>query len=157
MGGFVGGHLREGRRKNGMVLCRSLLTLDMDYGTPDIWDEITLFHDFKCCVYSTHKHTPEHPRLRMIIPLARDITEEEYPAVARMVAKEIGIDLVDFKLEFGRTADGQIVLADEISPDTCRLWDEKTHEKLDKDRFRRDLGGAEEAYEEVMRRLMGDQ
>ena len=70
--------------------------------------------------------------------------------------KEIGIDLVDFKLEFGKTADGTIVLADEISPDTCRLWDEKTHEKLDKDRFRRDLGGAEEAYEEVMRRLMGD-
>ena len=70
--------------------------------------------------------------------------------------REIGIDLVDFKLEFGKTADGTIVLADEISPDTCRLWDEKTHEKLDKDRFRRDLGGAEEAYEEVMRRLMGD-
>ena len=61
--------------------------------------------------------------------------------------KEIGIDLVDFKLEFGKTSDGTIVLADEISPDTCRLWDEKTHEKLDKDRFRRDLGGAEEAYE----------
>ena len=71
--------------------------------------------------------------------------------------KEIGIDLVDFKLEFGKTADGTIVLADEISPDTCRLWDEKTHDKLDKDRFRRDMGGAEEAYEEVMRRLMGDQ
>ena len=71
--------------------------------------------------------------------------------------KEIGIDLVDFKLEFGKTSDGTIVLADEISPDTCRLWDEQTHEKLDKDRFRRDMGGAEEAYEEVMRRLMGDQ
>ena len=56
--------------------------------------------------------------------------------------KEIGIDLVDFKLEFGKTSDGTIVLADEISPDTCRLWDEKTHEKLDKDRFRRDLHGA---------------
>ena len=70
--------------------------------------------------------------------------------------KEIGIDLVDFKLEFGKTSDGTIVLADEIRPDTCRLWDEKTHEKLDKDRFRRDLGGAEEAYEEVMRRLMGE-
>ena len=70
--------------------------------------------------------------------------------------KEIGIDLVDFKLESGTTAEGQIVLADEISPDTCRLWDEKTHEKLDKDRFRRDLGGAEEAYIEVMRRLMGE-
>ena len=67
-----------------------------------------------------------------------------------------GIRLIDFKLEFGRLADGRIVLADEISPDTCRLWDEKTHEKLDKDRFRRDMGGAEEAYEEVMRRLMGE-
>ena len=95
VGGFVGGQLREGRRKNGMVLCRSMLTLDMDYGEPGIWDEIDLLHDFKCCVYSTHKHTPEHPRLRMIIPLARDITEEEYPAVSRMVAKEIGIDLFD--------------------------------------------------------------
>ena len=91
----VGGQLREGRRKNGMVLCRSMLTLDMDYGEPGIWDEIDLLHDFRCCVYSTHKHTPEHPRLRMIIPLARDITEEEYPAVARMVAKEVGIDLFD--------------------------------------------------------------
>lgn len=95
VGGFVGGQLREGRRKNGMVLCRSMLTLDMDYGEPGIWDEIDLLHDFKCCVYSTHKHTPEHPRLRMIIPLSRDITEEEYPAVARMVAKEVGIDLFD--------------------------------------------------------------
>ena len=95
VGGFVGGQLREGRRKNGMVLCRSMLTLDMDYGEPGIWDEIDLLHDFRCCVYSTHKHTPEHPRLRMIIPLARDISEEEYPAVARMVAKEIGIDLFD--------------------------------------------------------------
>ena len=95
VGGFVGGQLREGRRKNGMVLCRSMLTLDMDYGEPGIWDEIDLLHDFRCCVYSTHKHTPDHPRLRMIIPLARDITEEEYPAVARMVAKEIGIDLFD--------------------------------------------------------------
>ena len=67
----------------------------------------------------------------------------------------LGITLVDFKLEFGRLSDGTIVLADEISPDTCRLWDSKTNEKLDKDRFRRDLGGVEEAYQEVMRRLMG--
>jgi len=70
---------------------------------------------------------------------------------------EHGIELVDFKLEFGRLPDGTIVLADEISPDTCRLWDVKTHEKLDKDRFRRDLGGVEDAYNEVMRRLIGDQ
>ena len=64
-----------------------------------------------------------------------------------------GITLVDFKLEFGRLADGTIILADEISPDTCRLWDSVTKEKLDKDRFRRDLGGVEDAYAVVMRRL----
>ena len=66
-----------------------------------------------------------------------------------------GVTLVDFKLEFGRTADGSIILADEISPDTCRFWDSKTGEKLDKDRFRRDLGGVEEAYADVMGRLQG--
>ena len=68
----------------------------------------------------------------------------------------LNIKLVDFKIEFGRLSDGTIVLADEISPDTCRLWDKDTNEKLDKDRFRRDLGGTEEAYQEVMRRLMGE-
>ena len=67
---------------------------------------------------------------------------------------ECGVTLVDFKLEFGRLSDGTIVLADEISPDTCRLWDTKTHEKLDKDRFRRDLGGVEDAYAEIMKRLV---
>ncbi|WP_178551545.1 phosphoribosylaminoimidazolesuccinocarboxamide synthase [Frisingicoccus sp.] len=69
--------------------------------------------------------------------------------------KECGVTLVDFKLEFGKTSDGTVVLADEISPDTCRLWDSETGEKLDKDRFRRDLGGVEAAYEEVMKRLSG--
>ena len=66
----------------------------------------------------------------------------------------LNVTLVDFKLEFGKTADGQIVLADEISPDTCRLWDKTTGEKLDKDRFRRDMGGVEEAYQEIMKRVM---
>ena len=70
--------------------------------------------------------------------------------------KEANIELIDFKLEFGKTKDGQIVLADEISPDTCRFWDSTTHEKLDKDRFRRDLGGVEDAYQEIMRRLLGE-
>ena len=68
---------------------------------------------------------------------------------------ECGISLIDFKLEFGKLDDGTLVLADEISPDTCRYWDSKTGEKLDKDRFRRDLGGVEDAYQEVMRRVMG--
>lgn len=66
---------------------------------------------------------------------------------------KLNIELVDFKIEFGKTPDGQIILADEISPDTCRLWDATTHEKLDKDRFRRDMGGVEEAYQEVSKRL----
>ncbi|MCI8343862.1 MAG: phosphoribosylaminoimidazolesuccinocarboxamide synthase [Clostridia bacterium] len=70
--------------------------------------------------------------------------------------KTLGIRLVDFKLEFGRLSDGTIVLADEISPDTCRLWDINTNEKLDKDRFRRDMGGVEDAYKEVFKRLMGE-
>ena len=91
-------------------------------------------------------------------------TEEEIETIHRYALKvneflkafwlECGVILVDFKLEFGRTADGEIILADEISPDTCRLWDAKTREKLDKDRFRRDLGGVEDAYKEIMKRLM---
>lgn len=69
---------------------------------------------------------------------------------------KLGIELVDFKIEFGKKPDGTIILADEISPDTCRLWDSITREKLDKDRFRRDMGGVEDAYQEVMRRLTGE-
>ncbi|OPZ89128.1 MAG: Virulence-associated protein E [Firmicutes bacterium ADurb.Bin419] len=95
IGGFVGGALKEGKRRNGHVLCRCMLTLDMDYATPGIWDEIMMLYDFKCCIYSTHRHTPDLPRLRLIIPLSREISEDEYPAVGRMVAKEIGIDLFD--------------------------------------------------------------
>lgn len=68
----------------------------------------------------------------------------------------INVELVDFKLEFGRIIDGFIILADEISPDTCRLWDATTHEKLDKDRFRQDLGGEVEAYNEIMYRIFGE-
>ncbi len=70
--------------------------------------------------------------------------------------KDANIELIDFKLEFGKTADGTIVLADEISPDTCRFWDSTTGEKLDKDRFRRDLGGVEDAYQEILHRLLGE-
>lgn len=95
VGGFVGGMLREGKRRNGYVLSRSMLTLDMDYASPDIWEQIESLHDWTCCAYSTHKHTPESPRLRLIIPLSREVSEDEYPALGRIVAKEIGIDLFD--------------------------------------------------------------
>lgn len=91
-------------------------------------------------------------------------TKEELDDIARYAFKvnefmlkffkeHMNIDLIDFKIEFGRTSDGKIILADEISPDTCRFWDATTHEKLDKDRFRRDMGGVEEAYAEIMKRL----
>ena len=90
-------------------------------------------------------------------------TKEEVDTIAAMALKinelmceffrSVNVDLIDFKLEFGRCTDGTIVLADEISPDTCRFWDIHTQEKLDKDRFRRDMGGVEEAYEEMMKRI----
>ena len=93
-------------------------------------------------------------------------TEEELKTISdyaltvdRILAeylKDLNIELIDFKLEFGKTPDGIIVLADEISPDTCRFWDSRTQEKLDKDRFRRDLGGVEDAYQEILKRLLGD-
>ena len=95
VGGFVAGHLKAGRRKNGTVLCRSMLTLDMDHGSADILDELDMFNSHKMCIYSTHKHTPEAPRLRLIMPLKRDVSEDEYPAVARKVAQEIGMDMFD--------------------------------------------------------------
>ncbi len=75
--------------------------------------------------------------------------------VMKKFFKERKVDLVDFKLEFGRLSDGTVVLADEISPDTCRFWDSETHDKLDKDRFRRDLGNVEDAYKEMLKRIIG--
>ena len=91
------------------------------------------------------------------------VTYEELGDIYRMAAQineilkalfaRMNIKLVDFKIEFGRTSDGEIVLADEVSPDTCRLWDMTTGERLDKDRFRRDLGRVREAYEEILARL----
>jgi len=95
VGGYVAGHLRDGRRKKGNVLCRSMIVLDMDYGKPGVWDDTIVHLPYKCCAYSTHKHTPEYPRIRLVIPLSREVSEAEYPAVARMVAKEVGIDLFD--------------------------------------------------------------
>ncbi len=93
-------------------------------------------------------------------------TEEELAQIAAYALRintllaeylrDLNIELIDFKLEFGKTSDGTIVLADEISPDTCRFWDSKTHQKLDKDRFRQDLGGVEDAYREILHRLLGE-
>ena len=89
-----------------------------------------------------------YDELKQIYAVTRRINE-----LLESLFDSAGITLVDFKVEFGRTSDGRIILADEISPDTCRLWDKQTGEKLDKDRFRRDLGKVIEAYEEIDRRL----
>ena len=93
-------------------------------------------------------------------------TKEEIETIKSMAFKingilkeyflSLNVKLVDFKLEFGRLSDGTVVLADEISPDTCRFWDADTNEKLDKDRFRRDMGGVEDAYNEMMKRVFGE-
>lgn len=95
VGGFVLGTLKDGRRKKDHVLSRSGLCLDMDYAEQDTIDQIEMFFSFKCWFYSTHKHTPEKPRLRLIIPLAREVSPDEYTAVARKVAEDIGIELFD--------------------------------------------------------------
>lgn len=95
VGGFVLGKLKGGRRKKDCVVFRSGLTLDMDYATADIPEQIEMFFDFRCLIYSTHKHTPEHSRLRLIIPLSRNVSPDEYTAVARKVAEEIGMEMFD--------------------------------------------------------------
>ncbi|EOS27147.1 hypothetical protein C806_00740 [Lachnospiraceae bacterium 3-1] len=95
VGGFVLGKLKGGRRKKDCVISRSAVTLDMDYGTEGILDEIEMFFDMKMVAYSTHKHTPEKPRLRLIIFLSREVTPDEYGAVSRMLADDIGIELFD--------------------------------------------------------------
>jgi len=98
VGGFVGGTLKNGRRKAENVANRSLLTLDMDNintTAADIWDSITMLNDYAVVMYSTHSHTPENPRLRLVIPLSRPVLGDEYQAIARMVASDIGIDMFD--------------------------------------------------------------
>ncbi len=117
-------------------------TIEFSYKNDDLGDPlINEYH-----AYALKLATPEE--VDTIKKYSFEINEE-----LKAFWKECGVTLVDFKLEFGRLKDGSIVLADEISPDTCRLWDSKTGEKLDKDRFRRDLGGVEDAYAEVMKRL----
>lgn len=129
-------------------------------------DEGTLF-DEPTIEFSYKNDSLHDPLINSYHALAlRLATKEEIETIKSMAFKvnallsgyfkNLGVTLVDFKLEFGRLPDGTIVLADEISPDTCRFWDSKTNEKLDKDRFRRDMGGVEDAYKEMMRRVFGE-
>ncbi|MGM9522345.1 MAG: phosphoribosylaminoimidazolesuccinocarboxamide synthase [Oscillospiraceae bacterium] len=133
-----------------------------NYGVEEgiVFDEPTIEFSYK----NDDLHDPllnEYHALALKLATKEEIAQIKAMAfkvndVLKAFMKKLNIDLVDFKLEFGRLADGSIVLADEISPDTCRFWDSTTHEKLDKDRFRRDLGGVEDAYHEVMKRLLGE-
>ena len=95
VGGFVMGKLKGGRRKKDCVVFRSALTLDMDHAVGDVPEQMEMFFDFRCLIYSTHKHTPEAPRFRLVIPLARNVSPDEYAAVARKVAEDIGMELFD--------------------------------------------------------------
>ena len=117
-------------------------TIEFSYKNDALDDPLLNFHHALALKVATYRELQTIERYAMRI---NGILQEFWAAC--------GVTLVDFKMEFGKLADGSIVLADEISPDTCRLWDSNTHEKLDKDRFRRDLGGVEEAYAEIMRRL----
>ena len=132
------------------------------YGVPEgiVFDEPTFEFSYK----NDDLHDPLlNDSHALALKLA---TKEEIDAIRAMALKvnevlkafflKLNVRLIDFKLEFGRLSDGSLVLADEISPDTCRFWDATTGEKLDKDRFRRDLGGTEDAYNEMMRRVFGD-
>jgi phosphoribosylaminoimidazole-succinocarboxamide synthase len=132
------------------------------YGVEEgiVFDEPTIEFSYKCDELDDPLINDYHA---IALKLA---TKEEIETIKKMAFKvnevlrqyflSLNVKLVDFKLEFGRLADGTIVLADEISPDTCRFWDLKTNEKLDKDRFRRDMGGVEDAYKEMMRRVFGE-
>lgn len=95
VGGFVGGYLAGGTRKSASVMYRTVATLDIDYGTPEVWDDFTMAYDFAAMLYSTHKHTKEKPRYRLVFPLSRQVTPAEYEPLCRRIAAELGIDLFD--------------------------------------------------------------
>ena len=96
VGGFVGGTLKEGRRTAESVQWRSVITLDADFAEKDLWDSLIFtLGDYACCIYSTHKHSPQKPRVRLILPLSRPVTSDEYQAISRLVASDIGIDQFD--------------------------------------------------------------
>ena len=95
VGGYIGGSLTGGRRKSGSVATRQILTLDLDFAPSDFFDTLEILTDYACCVYSTHKHSPETPRYRLLIPLDREVTPDEYEAISRRIAADIGIDYFD--------------------------------------------------------------
>lgn len=117
--------------------------LEFSYKNDDLGDP--MINDYH--IYAMELASPEE--VKQISEYSLKINE-----IMREYLKQFNIDLIDFKLEFGRFKD-EIILADEISPDTCRFWDSNTHKKLDKDRFRQDLGDTEDAYQEILTRLMG--
>ena len=95
VGGFVGGYLSGGVRKTANVMWRSIVTLDIDHGTPDLWDDFTMMFGFAAMLYTTHKHTKEHPRYRLVFPLSRQVRPDEYEPLCRMIASKIGMDMFD--------------------------------------------------------------
>lgn len=123
----------------------SMPIIEMCYKNDDLGDPMVNRYHVLACKLATAEEL--------------DIIEAQALKINDIMTKYLktkDIDLIDFKLEFGRDKTGKIILADEISPDNCRFWDSNTHEKLDKDRFRRDLGNVEEAYKEILRRLTGE-
>ena len=151
IGGFVGGHLENGQRLKGNVKNRSLVTLDVDYAGQDFWDNFTLINDYAAALYSTHKHTPKSPRLRLIIPLKRPVTPEQYEAIARRIADDINIELFDdttyqpsrlmywpstskdgvylFEVQEGPILDPQEILDTYEDWSDCSYWPESSRSK----------------------------
>lgn len=151
IGGFVGGHLEGGRRLKGNVKNRSLVTLDVDYAGQNFWEDFTMLNDFAAALYSTHKHTPKSPRLRLIVPLSKPVTPEQYEAIARKIADDIGIDLFDdttyqpsrlmywpstskdgqyvFKVQKGPILDPQTILDTYDDWSDCSYWPESSRAK----------------------------
>lgn len=129
------------------------------YGVEEgiVFDEPTIEFSYKCDALDDPLLNSYHALALKLATKEEIETIKKYAFKVNEVLKEyflkLGVRLIDFKLEFGRLPDGTIVLADEISPDTCRFWDAKTGEKLDKDRFRRDMGGIEDAYREIFKRV----
>lgn len=117
-------------------------SIEFSYKDDELGDPLINSYHAVSCGFATREEVEQIKEMAFTV---NDVLKEYFAS--------IGVELIDFKLEFGKTSDGTIVLADEISPDTCRFWDINTHEKLDKDRFRRDMGGVEDAYAEMMKRV----